>query len=514
MGKPVVLIIRDGWGVRDETKGNAIAMAQTPRLDGFLKEYPSCLLDASEHHVGLPPGQMGNSEVGHLNIGAGRVVYQDFTKIEKSIEDGDFFENEALAGAFDRAFERNRAIHLVGLLSDGGVHSHERHLYALLELAKKQGLKQDVYIHAILDGRDTKPKGGEDYLRRLEAKIKELGIGTIATVCGRFYTMDRDKRWERVKKGYDLMVHGKGEAVEDPIAAVTRSYGKDVTDEFMEPLQVVDKDKKPLGTMKRGDQVVFFNFRGDRARQIVETLTSESFSGFDRGHDAVFELVSMCEYQKGAAVVAVAYPPTSVNNHISQYLAELGHSIYKAAETEKYAHVTFFFNGGIEKPCAGEERLLIPSPKVRTYDMQPEMHASKVADGVCARIAHHEDQLIVVNFANTDMVGHTGKMDAVIRAVEVVDECVGRIVDSVLTKGGGAFITADHGNAEKMLDPDTGEVFTAHTTFPVHGLLVSNSHKGRTMIDNGALSNVAPTLLDVMGIPKPEEMTKPSLLSS
>jgi 2,3-bisphosphoglycerate-independent phosphoglycerate mutase len=513
MKRPMVLIVRDGWGVRESTIGNAIHSARTPRLDQFLSEYPAALLDASEHHVGLPPGQMGNSEVGHLNIGAGRVVYQDFTRIEKDIDDGLFQSNEAFIGAAERASERNRSLHLVGLLSDGGVHSHIRHLFGLLEMAKEKGLGHQVYVHAILDGRDTSPRGGERYLTQLLAKMKELGVGRLASVIGRFFTMDRDKRWERVVRGYDLMVHGKGTPITDALAAVRQSYGTEVTDEFMEPLVLVDENKDPVGRIKRGDQIIFTNFRGDRSRQIVDALTDESFDGFGRGSDHVFECVVMCQYRKGQSVVATAYPPTQVKNHISSYLAELGHGVYKAAETEKYAHVTFFFNGGVEQACRGEERLLIPSPKVRTYDMQPEMHASKVADGVTSRLASHDDALIVVNFANTDMVGHTGNFDAVVRAVEVVDECVGRIVDSALKKGGGAFITADHGNAEQMIDPDTGDVFTAHTICPVHGLLVSKAHKGRTLRSDGALSNVAPTLLDVMGLPKPAEMTKPSLLN-
>jgi 2,3-bisphosphoglycerate-independent phosphoglycerate mutase len=513
MNKAMVLIVRDGWGVRESKEGNAIYAANTPRLDQLLKEYPSSLLDASEHHVGLPAGQMGNSEVGHLNIGAGRVVYQDFTRIEKSIEDGDFFDNEALTGAVDRAFERNRALHLVGLLSDGGVHSHERHLFALLEMASKRGLLKRVYVHVILDGRDTSPRAGAEYLQRLQSKMQDVGVGQVASVIGRFYTMDRDKRWERVKRGYDLMVHGVGAASTDALSAVRRCYESEVTDEFIEPIVLVDENKEAIGRIKRGDQILVFNFRGDRARQIVEALCHEDFEAFDRGGSQIFECVTMCEYKKSLPVLAVAYRPTEVPNHISAYLSGLGHSIFKAAETEKYAHVTFFFNGGVEKPCEGEERLLIPSPKVRTYDLQPEMHASRVADGVCQRLVSHDDSLLVVNFANTDMVGHTGDFDAVVRAVEVVDECVGRIVDSALKKGGAAFITADHGNAEQMIDPGSGEVFTAHTTCPVHGLLISDAHKGRKLRCHGALSNIAPTLLDVMGVSKAREMTKSSLLA-
>lgn len=507
---PLVLIVRDGWGVSDVTKGNAIASARTPRLDALLAEYPHALLDASEHHVGLPPGQMGNSEVGHLNIGAGRVVYQELTRINKAGEDGELAGNSAIVEAMDRALERNRALHLLGLLSDGGVHSHQEHLHALLDLAKAKGLIE-VYVHVILDGRDTSPTGGIDYVRKLEAHLAELGVGRIATVIGRFYTMDRDKRWERVKTGYDLLMQGRGSPARDPKAAIQASYEQDITDEFVEPVVIVDEDDKPVGSIRRGDQVLVFNFRGDRARQITEALASETYDSFDRESGFPVDVTTMCEYQAGLPVRGVAFPPQTVKNHITEYLAAQGLSVYKAAETEKYAHVTFFFNGGVEAPCPHEERLLVPSPKVRTYDLQPEMSAFEVTDKLVARLAKARDRLVVLNFANTDMVGHTGVFDAVVRAVEVVDECVGRVCDAALAVGGAAFITADHGNAEQMLDPTTGEVFTAHTTNPVHGLLVSPHHRGRKL-RAGALSEIAPTLLEVMGLKKPEEMDRDSLL--
>lgn len=510
--QPAILIVRDGWGVAEPSKANAVSQAKTPRLDEFLKAYPNCLLDASEHYVGLPDGQMGNSEVGHLNIGAGRVVYQDFTRIEKSIKDGDFFDNPALAGAVDKALERNRSLHLVGLLSDGGVHSHQRHLEALLKLCRDKGLER-VYVHAILDGRDTSPTDGVNYTEALLETMKRLGVGQLASLCGRFYTMDRDKRWERVKKGYDLMMHGQGQPSKDALAAIRQSYEGEVTDEFLEPVVMVDEQQQPVGSFKRGDQVLFFNFRGDRARQICAALCQEQWPHFDRGAGFPLELTTMCEYQSGQPYAGVAYPPTRVENHIASYVSELGYSLFKCAETEKYAHVTFFFNGGVEAPCKGEERVLIPSPKVRTYDLQPEMSARPVADAVVQRIEQRQDGLIVVNFANTDMLGHTGVYDAVIEAIQVVDECVGRIADAALAKDRAVFVTADHGNAEKMFDSD-GEVHTAHTTNPVHGLLISKQHKGRAMRADGALSNIAPTLLEVMGLDKPKEMTKDSLLLS
>lgn len=509
---PAVLVIRDGWGVREESRGNAVAAAATPRLDALLAEYPSALIDASEHHVGLPDGQMGNSEVGHLNIGAGRVVYQDFSRIAQSISDGSFFENEALVAAVDRAFERNRALHIVGLLSDGGVHSHIDHLIALLRLAKKRGMTERVYIHAILDGRDTSPTGGVGYLRRLQGAIDELGLGQVASVIGRFFTMDRDKRWERVQKGYELMVRGLGAAATDAAAAVERSYEAGITDEFLEPIALRDEEGGPRAVLKRGDQVLMFNFRADRARQICRALADPKFAGFERGDAPAFEVTALCEYEKGLPFAGVAFPPSTVSNHIAAYLSGLGRSVFKAAETEKYGHVTFFFNGGVEAPCQGEERLLVPSPRdVKTYDLKPEMSAFEVCAGAVKRIETADDALVVINFANTDMVGHTGNFDAVVRAVEVVDDCVGRVMDAILAKGGAGFITADHGNCEKMIGDDGGP-HTAHTTCPVHGILVSAGHRGRAL-RSGALSNLAPTLLEVMGLPAPKEMTAPSLLA-
>jgi len=508
--RPVVLIVRDGWGVRAEEKGNGIAAARTPRLDGFLAEYPYALLNASEHYVGLPDGQMGNSEVGHLNIGAGRVVYQDFSRINKDIAEGGFFENQALVDAVDRAHERNRALHLVGLISDGGVHSHQDQLYALLELAKRRGMTERVYVHAISDGRDTSPTGGIGYLESLLACFKRLGVGQLASVCGRYFTMDRDTRWDRVKRGYDLMVHGRGSHSNDPLQSLRDSYSRGVTDEFLEPIVLCGANEEPVATICRGDQVLFFNFRADRARQICGALASEDFDSFDREGGPVIELTGLTRYSESIPFTGVAYPPSTVKNHLAATIGGLGLSQFKCAETEKYAHVTFFFNGGEERACPGEERLLVPSPRVATYDLQPEMSAGAVADGVVARLKSHDDALLVVNFANTDMVGHSGNFDAVVRAVEVVDDCVGRICDAIQSKQGAAFITADHGNAEKMLDDDGGP-FTAHTRLPVHGILVSKAHRDRK-IRAGALSDIAPTLLEILGLETPTEMTASSLL--
>ena len=511
--KPVLIVVRDGWGVRAEREGNAVALARTPRHDELWRRFPTALVNASEHWVGLPDGQMGNSEVGHLNMGAGRLVFQDFGRISEAIRTGSFRENPALRGALARAEERDRALHLLGLCSDGGVHSHLDHLHELLRMAKQAGLTR-VFVHALLDGRDTDPNSGLGHLRTLQGWLDELGVGRIASVAGRYYTMDRDKRWDRVQKGYEALVHGAGPRARDPLAALQASYEAGKTDEFVVPVVIADEHGRPIGPMQRGDQVIAFNVRADRMRQICAALCDPAFSGFERGTQVVFELVSMTEYDVQLPTRGVAYPPQRVHNHICQYLGEKGCSQFKCAETEKYAHVTFFWNGGEEEPCPGEERHLVPSPRVATYDLQPEMSARQVAAAVEERIRARDDALLVVNFANADMVGHTGILEAAIQAVEVVDECVGRVVDAILAKGGAAIVTADHGNAEMMIDPATGRPHTAHTTLPVHAIVCDPAHEGRRAREGGRLADIAPTALGIMGVALPPEMTGASLLAT
>ncbi len=515
--RPCVFIIRDGWGVREEREGNAVLLAKLPRHQELWSKYPTALVNASEHYVGLPDGQFGNSEVGHLNMGGGRVVYQDFTRILKSIEDGDFFENDALLGACQRASERNRTLHLIGLVSDGGVHSHEDQLYALLELARRRGVRR-VVVHALTDGRDTAPGSAKAYVARLVEKMKTIGVGQIGTVGGRYYGMDRDKRWERVKKAYDAIVHGRSERRgTDPVAAVKESLDRGVTDEFIEPTVLVDSKNEPVGTVRRGDQFIFFNFRADRARQMSRALSDPAFDAFDRAGGPVIELVAFTEYDPDLRFAGVAYPPRRVDNHFSALVSGMGLTQFKCAETEKYAHVTFFWNGGEEAPCPGEARELIPSAKVATYDLKPEMSAPAVADAVIRRIETAKDALVVVNFANPDMVGHTGKLEPTIRALEVVDDCVGRVVDAARARGWCGIITADHGNCETMIDPGSKEPCTTHTRNPVHAILVSDAHVGRKVRGGGtevasALSDLAPTALEMMGVPRPPEMTGSSIL--
>ncbi|HZU96864.1 MAG TPA: 2,3-bisphosphoglycerate-independent phosphoglycerate mutase [Planctomycetota bacterium] len=510
--RPCVFIIRDGWGVRDEREGNAVLLANLPRHKELWSKYPTALVNASEHYVGLPDGQFGNSEVGHLNMGGGRVVYQDFTRISKSIQDGDFFENDALNGACQRASERNRSLHLIGLVSDGGVHSYHEHLYALLELARRRNVRR-VLVHALTDGRDTAPGSAVRYVAELVEKMKTIGVGQIATVGGRYYGMDRDKRWDREKKAYDAIVHGRSERRgRDPVRLVEESYARGVTDEFIEPSVVTDDRGDPVGAVRRGDQFIFFNFRADRARQMSRALCDPAFDAFDRGGGPVIELVAFTEYDRDIKFAGVAYPPSRVDNHFSQVVSNLGLSQFKCAETEKYAHVTFFWNGGEEAPCPGEARTLIESPKVATYDEKPEMSARGVCASVVERIQGHQDGLIVVNFANPDMVGHTGKLEPTIVALEVVDECVGKIIDACRNKGYCALVTADHGNCETMIDPVTKEPCTTHTRNPVHAILVAEDVVGRKVRNLGALSDLAPTALEMMGLPKPREMTGTSIL--
>jgi 2,3-bisphosphoglycerate-independent phosphoglycerate mutase len=462
--KPVVLCILDGWGANPDTEGNAIRAAKTPNLDRYSVEFPMTRISASGEAVGLPEGQMGNSEVGHLNLGAGRVVYQEITRISKSIRDGDFFENKVLTGSMQQAVGDNQAVHLIGLLSDGGVHSHIEHLFALIEMAKLQGVDR-LFIHAFLDGRDVPPQSALTYFEQLEIKLKEVSLGVVATVIGRYYAMDRDNRWERVEKAYDAIVKGKGETAMSPKEAVEQSYAKGVVDEFVHPTIIIDPaTSKPVATVSDGDTVIFFNFRADRARELTRTFIEKDFDGFDRG-ESIPHVHFVCMTQYDAQFdVDVAYPPQGLNNILAEVLANNGCKQLHTAETEKYAHVTFFFNGGREDPVAGEERVLIPSPKVATYDLKPEMSAYEVADVVVRAVESEEFDFIVVNFANGDMVGHTGIFEAAVKAVEVVDECVGRVTETVRAKGGVIFITADHGNADKMVDFEHHQPFTAHTT--------------------------------------------------
>ena len=499
---PTTLVIMDGFGLSDSFMGNAVKAAQTPRLDQFFQEFAHTELSASGLDVGLPAGQMGNSEVGHTNIGGGRVVFQDLPRISKSIADGDFFTNPAYNHAMDACKEKESSLHLMGLLSDGGVHSHLEHLFALLKLAKDKGLEK-VYIHAFLDGRDVSPTSGADFVAQTVKKCEELGIGKIATVMGRFYAMDRDKRWDRVEQAYDAMVYGESAHFNaSPVEAVKESYAAGITDEFVEPV-VCDRD----GTISDNDSIIFFNFRPDRAREITRTLVDPNFDGFTRQY---FPVTYVCntEYDATMPNVEVAYPRNTVRNGLGEYLSQVGLTQLRIAETEKYAHVTFFFNGGSETVFAGEDRVLVPSPKVATYDLQPEMSAREVCDQCVERIESGAYDVIILNFANCDMVGHTGVFDAAVKAVETVDECVGRVVDATLKMGGIAMITADHGNAEQMVEPD-GSPMTAHSTNPVPFILCG---AGSELRKGGRLADIAPTMLDVMGLACPEEMDGTTLI--
>ena len=492
----------DGFGLRAEADGNAVAAASTPRLDRLFAEYAHTELEASGLAVGLPEGQMGNSEVGHTNIGGGRVVFQDLPRISNAIADGSFFQNQAYLDAMQSCREKGTALHLMGLLSDGGVHSHLSHLFALLQLAKDQGLEK-VYIHAFLDGRDVSPTSGADYVAQTVEKCRELGVGKIATVMGRYYAMDRDKRWDRVEQAYDAMVYGESAAYNPvPVAAVRNSYDRDVTDEFVEPV-VCDQD----GTISDNDSVIFFNFRPDRAREITRTLVDPEFNGFTRQYFPV-HFVCNTEYDASMPNVQVAFPRVCVENGLGEYLSKMGLTQLRIAETEKYAHVTFFFNGGSETQFPGEDRVLVPSPKVATYDLQPEMSAEEVARQCVERIESGAYDVIILNFANCDMVGHTGVFNAAVKAVETVDECVGRVIDATLKMGGIAMVTADHGNAEQMKQAD-GSPMTAHTTNPVPFILVGAGSELRT---GGKLADIAPTILDVLGLNQPEEMTGKTLI--
>lgn len=507
--KPTVLMILDGYGLNDKTEANAVAEAKTPVMDGLMKDYPFVKGYASGLSVGLPDGQMGNSEVGHLNMGAGRIVYQDLTKITKMIQDGDFFENPELLKACKNAKDNKSALHLYGLLSDGGVHSHISHLYGLLELAKKEGLEK-VYVHCFLDGRDTPPASGKGYVEELEEKMKEIGVGKVASVMGRYYVMDRDNRWDRVELAYKAMVKGEGLAADSAVEAVANSYADDKTDEFVLPT-VVMENGAPVATIKDGDSIIFFNFRPDRAREITRCFCAEDFDGFDRGDRVKTTYVCFTEYDVTIPNKSIAFPKTEITNTLGEFLAAKGLKQARIAETEKYAHVTFFFNGGVEEPNEGEERILVKSPKVATYDLQPEMSAFTVCDKLCEAIRSDKYDVIIINFANPDMVGHTGVEAAAIKAVEAVDACVGKAVEAIKEVDGQMFICADHGNAEQLLDYETKAPFTAHTTNPVPFILVNADPKYK-LREDGVLADIAPTLIELMGLEKPQEMTGTSLL--
>ena len=508
--KPVVLMVLDGYGLNDRKEGNAIAMAKTPVMDKLMAECPFVPGQASGLAVGLPDGQMGNSEVGHMNIGAGRIIYQDLTRITKSIEDGDFFENKGLMAAIENCKKNNSDLHMWGLLSDGGVHSHISHVYGLLELAKKNGLT-NVYVHAFLDGRDTPPASGKDYVAQLEEKMAEIGVGKIASLSGRYYAMDRDNNWDRVEKAYDSLVKGEGVKATSAVQAMADSYAQDVTDEFVLPTVITDEAGNPLSVVKENDSVIFFNFRPDRAREVTRAFCDDAFTGFDR---PFIPLTYVCfkDYDETIPNKIIAFEKESITNTFGEYLAKCGKKQLRLAETEKYAHVTFFFNGGVEEPNTEEFRLLVNSPKdVATYDLKPEMSAPEVGMDLVEAIKSDKYDVIVINFANPDMVGHTGVIPAAVAAVERVDALVGEAVQAVKDVDGVMFICADHGNAEKMVDYETGKPHTAHTTNPVPFILV-NADADMKLREGGCLADIAPTLLEIMGLEQPKEMTGKSLI--
>ena len=500
----------DGYGKRDSADGNAIKIANSGVIEGLFNKYPSTYLGASGMSVGLPDGQMGNSEVGHLNMGAGRIVYQELTRITKEINDGDFFKNEELNGAIDSAINGGKSLHLYGLVSNGGVHSHNTHLYGLIDLCKQRGIEK-VFVHCFMDGRDVSPTSGKGFIEELQTKLDEAGVGKIASVAGRYYAMDRDNRWDRVEKAYDSLTVGNGEHCGNAAEKMQESYDNGVTDEFIVPFNVCENGK-PIGLIEEGDSIIFFNFRPDRAREITRAFTQEDFTGFERktGYLAPY-YVCFTQYDATFKNVRIAFKPQSLKNTLGEFLANNGYTQLRIAETEKYAHVTFFFNGGVEAPNANEYRDLIPSPKVATYDLQPEMSAYLVTEKVLEEIASDKFDVIILNYANCDMVGHTGVLDAAVKAVKTVEECVGKITAAVLEKGGTCLITADHGNADMMIAED-GSPFTAHTTNPVPFIVVGNDYIGRKLRSGGVLADIAPTLLEIMGVDKPAEMSGESLI--
>lgn len=506
--KLTMLMILDGFGENPNNEGNAVNLAKKPNIDKLRKICPVSHIDASGAAVGLPNGQMGNSEVGHTNIGAGRIVYQKLTKITKSIEDGDFFSIPEFTEAIENVKKNNSKLHIMGLLSDGGVHSHQRHLYGLLELAKRKGLDNNVFIHAFMDGRDTLPASGEGYIQELQEKMKEKGVGKIATLSGRYYAMDRDKRWDRVEKAYNALVKGEGVLAKDPIQAIEESYQQEIFDEFVVPTVITDANDQPLAKIESGDSVIFFNFRPDRARQLTRAIVDDKFDGFKTDRLDI-DFVCMTEYDDTMPNVKIAFKPEELTNTFGEVVSNLGKKQLRIAETEKYAHVTFFFNGGREEPYPGEDRILVNSPKVATYDLQPEMSAYEVTEKVVEAINSEKYDTIILNFANTDMVGHTGNIDAAIKAVEAVDKCVGEIVEAVQKQNGVLLITADHGNAEQMIDYQTGEPLTSHTTNLVPLILVGMEN---VELKDGRLCDLTPTMLDIMEEQKPKEMTGESLL--
>ncbi len=506
--KTTMLMILDGFGINEKTEGNSIKLANIPNLNKLFLQYPNTIIHTSGPDVGLPEGQMGNSEVGHTNIGAGRIVYQELTRITKSIEDGDFFSIPEFVAAIDNCKKNNSKLHILGLVSDGGVHSHQRHLYGLLEMAKRKGF-EDVYVHCFLDGRDTPPASAEGYLAELQKKMDEKGVGKIATIMGRFYAMDRDKRWERIEKAYNALVYGKGETFNSVQAAIENSYQKEIFDEFVVPA-VITNNGEPTAKIEENDSIIFFNFRPDRARQITRTLVDPEFDGFERKFFNTY-FVCFTNYDETLLpYVSIAFKKQELVNTFGEVVSKKGMTQLRIAETEKYAHVTFFFNGGEEKQYPGEDRILIPSPKVETYDMKPEMSCFEVTEKVLEAINSKKYDAIILNYANPDMVGHTGNIEACIKALEALDGCVARVIEAIERNGDYLIVTADHGNCEQMIDYETGEPHTAHTTNPVPLALVGRDVK----LKEGRLADLAPTMLDLMGFEKPEEMTGESLIEN
>jgi 2,3-bisphosphoglycerate-independent phosphoglycerate mutase len=504
IGGPLVLVVLDGWGLRAERAGNAIELARTPTYHELLDRFAHSSLQASGEHVGLPQGQMGNSEVGHITMGAGRVVFQDLTRIDKSISEGDFFEKAALVDAMTRCQDDTHALHIVGLVSPNGIHSHTRHLHALIDMAARYKLKR-VFVQGFTDGRDTSPAGGAGFFGELEQVMSQAGTGRIASVGGRYYGMDRDHRWERTKKAYDVMVNGQGPRTRSAVDYIRHSYEAGVSDEFIEPGTIVDASNQPVGPIRGGDSVVFFNYRTDRTRQLTRALGLEQFDGFDRGPHPTVHMTTMTQYDR-TFTFPVAFPPQSLSGSFAEVMAEQGMTNLRVAETEKYPHVSYFFNCGIEKPYPGEDRILVPSPKVPTYDLQPEMSARGITDNLVSDVEGRKHDVIICNFANADMVGHTGNLDAAVAAVETIDHCLGRVVKAVRDANGILLVTADHGNAEEMWNSELNEPHTAHTSNPVPVIVVQDL-KGMALREGGSLRDVAPTMLGILGVPAPKEMT-------